>query len=98
MKRLLLITGIILILYLILMTMAAPPTAAPSAQTVERQESGYRIGVSDGRVTVFRNGELYLRTDTPVSSLPRSDRTKLEEGIEINSLKELKERLEDYCS
>lgn len=102
MKKLIMITGTVLIAYLILVTMIAAPESAPSATTVTAQEStadsGYIIGISEGRVAVFRDGQTVIRTDTQLSDLPKSDRAKLEEGIHIDSLKELKERLEDYCS
>ena len=102
MKKLLLIAGIILIGYVavtaLLLPQAAAPVAASAGAQEEAAESGYRIGESDGRVAVFRNGELYLRTETQVSSLPKSDRVRLKEGISVNSIKEIKELLQDYCS
>lgn len=102
MKKLIMITGIILIVYLIIVTVIVQPAASPSAGTVSAEESvgdsGYLIGISDGRVTVFRDGKVIVRTDTQLSDLPKSDRVRLEEGIHIDSLKELKERLQDYCS
>ena len=102
MKKLILITGMIFVGYLIWMTTLSAQAPAPVTQTLQTerntQETEYRIGVQDGRVAVFRHGELYLKTETAVSSLPKSDRKKIEDGIEIDSLKELKERLEDYCS
>ena len=102
MKKLILITGAILLLYLIVMTSVTPAATSPSATVVPTQEStaenGYIIGISEGRVAVFKDGEMMLRTDTQLSDLPKSDRVRLEEGVHIDSLKELKERLEDYCS
>lgn len=102
MKKLILITGAILMVYLIVITAAAQPTdnSAAQAETAEAdaEHSGYMIGVSDGRVAVFRDGELYVRTDTQVSSLPKADRMRLEEGIYLDSLKEIKKLLQDYCS
>ncbi|WP_407386058.1 hypothetical protein [Ruminococcus sp.] len=102
MKKLILISGLILAVYLILMTVIAPQADAPSAVAVKAGEgavhSGYTVGVSEGRIAVFRDGELYLRTETTVSSLPRADQLKLEEGIRVDSLKELKKLMQDYCS
>ena len=101
-KKLIIITGMILVAYLILMTAAAPAaTTQDTAPVTSREgdaENGYIIGVSEGRVTVFRGEDTVVRTETKLSDLPKSDRVKLEEGIYIDSLKELKERLEDYCS
>ena len=102
MKKLILITGAVLIVYLVLVTVIAAPESAPSATTVtvgeSTAENGYIIGISEGRVTVFRDGKTLIRTDTQISDLPKSDRAKLEKGIRVDSYKELKERLEDYCS
>ncbi|WP_405343663.1 BofC C-terminal domain-containing protein [Ruminococcus sp.] len=102
MKRLIIITGALLIGYLIMMTALAPAATSEKATSIAVEESdaenGYVIGISQGRVAVFREGELVIRTDTQLSDLPKSDRVRLEEGIRIDSLKELKERLQDYCS
>ena len=99
MKRLIVITGVILVVYLVLVTVVTQEADAPAAVGVQQAtESGYRIGASEGRVAVFRDGNLYLRTDTTLSSLPKSDRNRLEQGINVDSLKELKSLLEDYCS
>ena len=101
-KKLIIITGTVLIAYLILMTTLTPAatTQEPSSVTVQEStaENGYIIGISEGRVTVFKGGDTVVRTDTKLSDLPKSDRVKLEEGVHVDSLKELKERLEDYCS
>ena len=102
MKKLIMITGAVLLVYLIVVTAAAQPTEYSSPQVTSAQangaESGYRLGVSDGRIAVFRDGELYMITDTQISSLPKADQKRLEEGIYINSDRELKELLQDYCS
>ena len=101
-KKLIMITGAILLIYLIVITAAAQPTENSSPQVTSAEadnaESGYRLGVSDGRVAVFRDGELYMRTDTQISSLPKADRKRLDEGINIDSVKELTELLQDFCS
>ena len=101
-KKLIIITGVILTAYLILMTALAPAATTQESSSAAVQEStaesGYIIGISQGRVTVFKDGDTVVRTDTKLSDLPKSDRVRLEEGIRVDSLKELKERLEDYCS
>lgn len=102
MKKLIVITGIILIGYLLLITFASQQTQVPAAVSAQAEqlvaEKEYKIGVSDGRVAVFHNGKLYLKTETMLSSLPKSDRKRIEKGIEFDSLKELKLLLQDYCS
>ena len=96
------ITGIILIAYLLLMTTVTQEAQAPAVDSVQVQQhvsdKEYRIGAVDGRVAVFRNDTLYIKTQTMLSSLPKSDQNKIENGIEVDSLKELKRLLQDYCS
>lgn len=101
MKKLIVITGIILITYLLLMTYVSQPAQAPVVSVQAEQvatEKEYKIGDYEGRVAVFRGGRLYLKTQTMLSSLPKSDRNRIENGIEFDSLKELKTLLQDYCS
>ena len=100
-KKLLVITAAILAVYLLLTATIAPPASAPEKayQTVGEAESdSWRIGEYDGTVTVFRGGEPVLRTETRVSELPKADRTRLAQGIDVYSQKELKSILEDLCS
>ena len=58
----------------------------------------YLIGVYEDRVAVFSGGDLMLKTDTQVSSLPKADRKRLELGIQVDSEEELKALMQDYCS
>lgn len=102
MKKLIVITGIILIGYLLLITVVSQPAQAPAAASAQAErltaEKAYKIADYEGRVAVFHNGDLYLKTQTMLSSLPKSDRNRIEKGIEFDSLKELKTLLQDYCS
>lgn len=102
MKKLIVITLIVAAVYLTLNLIVSPQADAPVAASASAQatqaEKGFRIGAADDRVAVFRDGDLYLKTETLLSSLPKSDRVKLEKGIEVSSIKELKELLQDYCS
>lgn len=101
-KKLIVISGIVVMAYLALNLIVSPQADAPVAASASAQatqaENGFRIGAADDRVAVFRDGELYLKTETLLSSLPKSDRIRLEEGISVSSVKELKELLQDYCS
>ena len=101
MKKLLLITGAVLIAYLLLMT-AAPGSGAHEIAAADSasiaSDTGYIVTAEQGRIVVYQGAELYLSTDTPVASLPKADRTKLERGIYVYSQKELKPLLEDLCS
>ena len=102
MKKLIVITLIIVTIYfalnIILSPQADAPVAASASADATQTEEGFRLGVEDDRVAVFRDGILYLKTETLLSSLPKSDRVKLEEGIVVDSLEELKTLLQDYCS
>lgn len=102
MKKLIVIALIVAAVYFALNILISPQADAPvaasaSAHATESQE-GFRIGVADDRVAVFRDGALYIKTETLVSSLPKSDRVRIEQGIPVSSVKELKEFLEDFCS
>ena len=72
-------------------------TAMPAAVYSDSGEA-YLVTGQDGMVAVMRGDELYLRTDTPVASLPKADRVKLDRGITVYSKEELKTLLEDLCS
>ena len=102
MKRLIGITGIILIAYTILSAVLLP--AGESALTDNPRQQAAESGAmftareSGDRIAIYAGENLIARTDTSVSSLPNIDRIRLREGIEFDSEKELKQFLEDYCS
>ena len=102
MKRLILIAGIFFLVYLVFITVADARSDSVSEISESpyeiTEDNGWTIGENEGRVAVFRGGELYMRTDTELASLPKADRTRLENGIEVDSYSELKRLLEDYCS
>ncbi len=102
MKKMFAVIGAVLIAYVILTSVmtgdASAPAAAGAHSTEEPTEQGYTVAVHEGRVAVFRGDTLLRLTDTPVDALPKADRVRLYEGISVNSDKELKLLLEDYCS
>lgn len=94
MKRLLALVGAVLIAFVI-----RSAAASDGAQEGAREgEGAYVVTGEDNRVVVYRSGELFLRTDTPLSALPKSDRKRLEQGIRVFSDTELKVLIEDLCS
>ncbi len=98
MKKLLAITGVILVIYLLAsVTLTPPPAVTGEAASVQRRPL-YTVREYEGYVAVFPDGGKPKLTDTAAASLPKSDRIRLEKGIEIFSEKELKELLEDLCS
>lgn len=98
-KKLFAAAGVILIAYVIL---SAPLIRSSGAGDGRDGDDGtvavYILREEDNRVVAYRNSELVLRTRTPVSSLPKSDRVKLRRGIIVFSEEELKKLVEDYCS
>lgn len=102
MKKLVAATGAVLMIYVILTAMMQPQTAAQPAfyavSATEEDSVVYVMCEENDRIVVKCDGQVFLRTDTPVSSLPKRDRQKLAEGITLFSKEELKTLLEDYCS
>lgn len=112
MKKLIVITGVILFGCLFISTFSATQTAESSAeQTIiyneketdeqsDEQNQVYIIKAEDGRLTVYKKGESspYLQTDASVQALPKGDILRLEKGVEVTGKENLKKYLEDYCS
>lgn len=99
MKKLIAVTGVILIAYVVFSASAGsvPNTGHSGADDAETAVV-YTMRDENGRVVVYRNDDVYLTTNTRVSDLPKSDRVKLQNGITVFSEKELKRLVEDYCS
>lgn len=101
MKRLILITGLILISCTVIQTLAAPQPATVSAAAQEKaDEKRFFITEERGKIAVYRSGEAepYLVTETVVNSLPKADRAAIRQGIEVRGEDKLRRLLEDYCS
>lgn len=105
MKKLVLFTGIILMVCLFTSVYASPTaTVGTEAKvTEEKRENDNDVFVmksENNRIVVYRYGEEtpYLTTDTLVSTLPKGDIMLLEKGIEVKGEENLKKSLEDYCS
>ena len=101
-KRLIGITGAFLLIYVIMTAAMTPAGEAtlPADREVSADENTamYTAREDNGRIVIESGGGVTLRTDTDVRGLPKIDRLRLEEGIELYSEKELKSFLEDYCS
>ena len=102
MKKLILITGAILIACVFAGNAAAPPPAetAVAAQQPAAQETGFVIRDCDGKIAVYRKGESapMLITQTLTESLPRADAKRLRAGVDAPDRQTLEKLLEDYCS
>ena len=102
MKRLIGITGVILLTYTVLSATLAPAESRVSAadpQTAATENTAaFTAREADGRIVICVGNRELFRTDTEVSSLPKIDRLRLREGIDFYSAEELKQFIEDYCS
>ncbi len=105
MKRLVGITGVILIVCLFASTFFAPVSLAESTETLQTQcstqaEDVFVIKAENNRIVVYKKGgnEPYLTTDSPCDNLPRADIVYLENGIEVVGRENLRKALQDYCS
>lgn len=102
MKKLVLITGIILIGCVLISVLASPRsvlyTGGSPAQLQENK--GYVIRDSGGKIAVFRTGEStpFMTTETYTKTLPRTDSNRLQKGIPVTDKAELQRLLEDLCS
>ena len=71
----------------------APETISVTQSYLLRETDGYLVlyrKYSDGRETVYRNYDILVK------SLPQADRESLEKGIEVDSLSEALQLVEDY--
>ena len=104
MKKLILIvlTGAVLISCVLISTLVTGTSAAQntSAEQTVTGEKSFIIGIENGRVAVFREGEEkpFMVTDTYANTLPKIDRDELEKGVNVSGEKELQKAIEDYCS
>jgi hypothetical protein len=100
MKKTVLLIGAVMILYVIVSTLAAGDRTSDSAAApaVDTHTVVYVVREENDRVVVYRDDSLFLTTDTPVSLLPKGDRTRLSKGIVLYSEEELKALIEDICS
>lgn len=105
MKKLVLITGIILMVCLFTSVYASPAAtvetgAGISEEEKENENEVFVLKSENNRIVVYRFGEEkpYMTTDTLVSTLPKGDIMLLEKGIEVKGEENLRKSLEDFCS
>ena len=106
MKKLICVTGIILIACAVTGNLFTAGTDA-SAQTVQQsntedkcEEDVFILKIEDGYLNVYykESGNIYLKTGTMSSNLPKSDVIQLEKDVEITGKEALRRAVEDYCS
>lgn len=103
MKKMICITGIILMGCLFTGAFFSPATAEESNNTVQTQAAEKEIYIlkSENNVlVVYKKGENspYMITDSRIDVLPEGDIRRLKEGIEIEGKANLRKSIEDYCS
>lgn len=105
MKKLVLITGIILMVCLFTSVYAAPAATVGTQVSVTDENKGnenevFVLKSENNYIVVYKFGENtpYMTTDTLVSTLPKGDIMLLEKGIEVKGEENLKKLLEDFCS
>ena len=105
MKRLVCITGVILIGCVCITVMSSPSKAVNTgveavATAPDEQITSYIIKAENNKIVVYKKGEKtpYIVTETYVDSLPKNDILLLNEGIEIQGKKNLQKSLQDFCS
>jgi hypothetical protein len=101
MKKIVLLAGAAMMLYVIVSSSSAGEMGSDQSKMTDADglhEVVYIVREENDRVVVYRDDSLFLTTDTPVSLLPKSDRTRLKNGIVLYSDKELKALIEDICS
>ena len=101
MKKIVGLTGVILIACMMISSLFAPVNSAEntsatsdysSSQNNGTTEGDYIIKAEKGYIVVYKKGE------DRVSNLPKGDALYLEKGIEIKGKENLMRALEDYCS
>lgn len=105
MKKLVLITGIILMVCLFTSVYAAPAATVGTNATVTEENKGrenevFVLKSENNHIVVYKFGENtpYMTTDTLVNTLPKGDIMLLEKGIEVKGEDNLRKSLEDFCS
>ena len=109
MKKLIGITGVILIACICISSLYALPTAAQTStvltttaltETTAESRENYIIKSENNVIVVYKTGENApcIVTETRTDNLPKGDVLRLKNGIEVEGEKNLKKMLEDYCS
>ena len=92
MKKIVGLTGVILIACMMISSLFAPVNSAENTSATGNYSSSQNNGTTEGE------DKAYLTTDCRVSNLPKGDALYLEKGIEIKGKENLMRALEDYCS
>ena len=102
MKKLIAVTGIILIGCVCLGAAFAPQQTVETgaAASTDQVENEYIVKAENGKIAIYRtdsDSPLYT-TDALVSTPPKADLETLPAGITVRDERELRQILQDYCS
>ena len=101
MKKIVGLTGVILIACMMISSLFAPVNSAENTSATSNYSSSQNNDTTEGDYIIkAEKGYIvaYLTTDCRVSNLPKGDALYLEKGIEIKGKENLMRALEDYCS
>ncbi len=104
MKKLIIIFGVFAIICVVITAVAEQSVLSlesevlPTEATDATQSDSYTLKNENGRIVVYRNDELLMKTTTAVSTLPKRDQKELLYGINASSKEEMEKLLESYCS
>ncbi|MBR2715790.1 MAG: hypothetical protein IKB73_06280 [Ruminococcus sp.] len=104
MKKLILIFGTFAIICVIISAVADSRADAlrqtdnTESTQVQSESYLYEIKSENGKIVVYKEGRLHLRTSTAVNTLPKIDQKELLYGIKVNTKEQMNKVLEQYCS
>ena len=78
-----------------------PDTKPVSRKTVKKSKEAYILRENENKISLvirYSNGDeqIHSEYDVPVNLLPKSDREKLQKGIEFDSVTDIIKFIEDY--
>lgn len=109
MKKIIAVTGFILISLIVISSYASAENAKPViGSTVTEEvpiasappENGYIVSVFAGKVAIYResDNQVIFTTDNLVSDLPPQDQEFLKRGIYAPTIREADKLIQKYCS
>ena len=98
MKKIVGLTGVILIACMMISSLFAPANSVENTSAASDYSASQNNGMEESDYIKKGEDKPYLTTDCRVSNLPKGDALYLEKGIEIKGKESLMKTLEDYCS
>ncbi len=109
MKKLLAVTGCVLISVIIISSYASAHPSGGKTDTGEgsplelteyNQKNGYIVSIFAGKVAIFRESDeqVLFTTNTFADDLPKADRDMLQKGIIVPTMRDAEKLIQSYCS